>query len=595
MATILTSYDTGSKPFKPDISRGKWSSLTDFYTATLTHSFGIKTFSIIPLYAVSTSGILFIIPFMVGLLILSIPLYFMQSFMGQFSSSGYISVYRIAPLFKGIGFSILIMNLATICYSICLTSYTLTYFLASFNPELPWMTCNNGWNTHNCTVVQKFDENHTLAYSERWSTIEYFVHAVRQVPPEDEDEVVIVSWRLLLCTIIIWVMTTAITIQGVEFIGKLLRYFCYIILVCLVIFFLRIIFLERGLHFIYHFFIPKLEHFNYFEYFMFGIILPISLYGTGGGTVLTLSSYNNFHADIKLYSWINAIVLLNIAIIVGICSSIVEDYLEEHYNFRFFYYEITDFQLPFVGMPFFIGKLEIPNFWALVFYLMLLLGEFSTCVVQMLSITTAIFDEFELLRTYKKGITIAISCCLFIFSVCFTTNEGTKIVQNLFNASSITLCVVCFLDIMIVVWFYGREKFQRDVLFLMQGKMYQTWEFMILRFVTPVLILFVTLINIAIYLSELYYVQNKYWDIILITILVKALPTILIFSWILYKMKISTGNILVRLKRICVPTDWYPIDPGDKRRYDDVIGACSENIRDLVTNIDIVDDDDGYD
>lgn len=54
---------------------------------------------------------------------------------------------------SGVGYAICIMNIyMAMCYN-TIISWAVYYLFASFTSELPWMTCNNSWNTNNCTLI----------------------------------------------------------------------------------------------------------------------------------------------------------------------------------------------------------------------------------------------------------------------------------------------------------------------------------------------------------------------------------------------------------------------------------------------------------
>lgn len=78
------------------------------------------------------------------------PLMFIQSFLGQFSSSGYISVFRIAPLFKGLGYVIFLLNFVVLTYVVVYAAIPLFYAFTSTFALSEIITCNNTWNSNRC-------------------------------------------------------------------------------------------------------------------------------------------------------------------------------------------------------------------------------------------------------------------------------------------------------------------------------------------------------------------------------------------------------------------------------------------------------------
>ncbi|KAH3838903.1 hypothetical protein DPMN_112320 [Dreissena polymorpha] len=67
-------------------------------------------------------------------------------------SEGGIGVWKIAPLFQGIGYASAVIVFILNCeYNIILT-WAYYYLFASFTSVLPWSNCENEWNTETCHV-----------------------------------------------------------------------------------------------------------------------------------------------------------------------------------------------------------------------------------------------------------------------------------------------------------------------------------------------------------------------------------------------------------------------------------------------------------
>jgi len=53
----------------------------------------------------------------------------------------------------GIGYAICLIDIYMGMYYNTIIGWAVYYLFASFDSELPWMTCNNPWNTRDCTPV----------------------------------------------------------------------------------------------------------------------------------------------------------------------------------------------------------------------------------------------------------------------------------------------------------------------------------------------------------------------------------------------------------------------------------------------------------
>lgn len=127
----------------------------------------------------------FLLPYLLMLFLCGIPLFFMETCLGQFSNIGFLGIFRIAPLFKGTyfddwfqspwrnkenyynvkkcffpyklnigaGYAIIIVNLICTIYYNVIIAYPVVFIVKSVASTLPWLHCNNTWNTPYCLEV----------------------------------------------------------------------------------------------------------------------------------------------------------------------------------------------------------------------------------------------------------------------------------------------------------------------------------------------------------------------------------------------------------------------------------------------------------
>lgn len=155
----------------------------------------------------------FFTSYLVAVCFYSLPIFLIQTFLGQFSTSGAISAFRVSPIFKGkqlhifwlglimtisirkiigciklkfhfwnsfnmniklcssgVGYSILVLNLGTLIYYSVNAAVPLIYAIYSLKTVMPWMSCDNSWNTQNCSTHESYNEN----VSTTWKSINNF-------------------------------------------------------------------------------------------------------------------------------------------------------------------------------------------------------------------------------------------------------------------------------------------------------------------------------------------------------------------------------------------------------------------------------------
>lgn len=94
----------------------------------------------------------FVIAFAIMLFVVGLPLFFLEITIAQYSKFSPINVWKVVPIFRGLGIvSLLIATFISIYYNV-LICYSLIYLISSFIPTLPWTTCDSEWNDEKCCI-----------------------------------------------------------------------------------------------------------------------------------------------------------------------------------------------------------------------------------------------------------------------------------------------------------------------------------------------------------------------------------------------------------------------------------------------------------
>jgi solute carrier family 6 (neurotransmitter transporter, glycine) member 5/9 len=87
----------------------------------------------------------FVIPYIIVLLIIGKPVYFLEMALGQFSSSNSVRVFNCVPVLRGIGMGQVIATGLVATYYSSIMAITLRYLFDSFRSVLPWSECRPEW------------------------------------------------------------------------------------------------------------------------------------------------------------------------------------------------------------------------------------------------------------------------------------------------------------------------------------------------------------------------------------------------------------------------------------------------------------------
>ncbi|XP_005095896.1 sodium-dependent proline transporter isoform X2 [Aplysia californica] len=136
-----------------EAERGNWSGKLDFFLSAVGYAVGLGNVWRFPYLAYKNGGASFLFPYIIMLIIAGLPLFFIELAIGQFTSEGPITCWRMAPAFMGIGYAMVIVSAVVSIYYNMIIAYAIYYMLVSFvslDEELPWKKCDQAWNTDMC-------------------------------------------------------------------------------------------------------------------------------------------------------------------------------------------------------------------------------------------------------------------------------------------------------------------------------------------------------------------------------------------------------------------------------------------------------------
>lgn len=87
------------------------------------------------------------------------PVFMFELSIGQFTSSGALTCWKFAPLFKGVGVGMVIVSGMVGIYYNMIIGWSIWYLIASFISvkDLEWKNCDNKWNSPACSTLVRKD------------------------------------------------------------------------------------------------------------------------------------------------------------------------------------------------------------------------------------------------------------------------------------------------------------------------------------------------------------------------------------------------------------------------------------------------------
>lgn len=515
--------------------RPAWNNKLQYILAQIGYSVGLGNVWRFPYLCQKNGGGAYLVPYFILLLIIGIPLFFLELAVGQRIRRGSIGVWNyICPRLGGIGFASCIVCFFVGLYYNVIIGWSIFYFFKSFQSPLPWSECpliTNG----NVTIVEP--------ECEKSSATTYFWYRDALNISDNINDGGGLNWRMTLCLLSAWFIVGLCTIKGIQSSGKVMYFsslFPYVVLVC---FLIRSLLLRGSIDGILHMFTPKLEKMMETQVWREAATQVFFALGLGFGGVIAFSSYNkkdnNCHFDAALVAFINFFtsilatlvvfavlgfkanvmnekcVITNSEKIIGYLNSDVlsHDLIPPHINFS--HLTASDYAemytviktvkedhfkelgldtcqledelnksvqgtgLAFIAFTEAMTHFPASPFWSVLFFLMLINLGLGSMMGTMEGIMSPIVDTFKVRKEF-----LTISCVLIAFAIglIFVQRSGNYFV-TMFDDYSATLplTIVVILENISVSWVYGTKKFMQELTemlgFTPYRYYYYTWKY----------------------------------------------------------------------------------------------------------------------
>lgn len=144
----MTQLEISKKSEKPaEKPAEQWGNGLEFLFSCISLSVGLGNIWRFPYIAFQNGGGTFVIPYLIALLVIGRPVYYLEISLGQFTGRGVVKAFDMAPLLKGVALGQVLATAASITYYSSIMALTLRFWLASFGSELPWSRCWESWGT----------------------------------------------------------------------------------------------------------------------------------------------------------------------------------------------------------------------------------------------------------------------------------------------------------------------------------------------------------------------------------------------------------------------------------------------------------------
>ncbi|XP_045895556.1 sodium- and chloride-dependent GABA transporter 2-like [Micropterus dolomieu] len=219
-ASVAEKYPHGMP--KESDGRGYWGTKAEFILTVMGAIIGPGNVWRFPYLCYRNGGGVFLIPYILFMFTCGVPLFFLETALGQYTNEGGITCWRkICPLFQGIGYASHLIIIFSATSYIIIIVWAFFYLFSSFSGDLPWATCGHYWNTDSC--FDFIPPNLSISMTSRLNTtlpvVEFWQRRVLKISGGIE-EVGSLRWELVLCLILTWVICYFCVWKGIKSTGK---------------------------------------------------------------------------------------------------------------------------------------------------------------------------------------------------------------------------------------------------------------------------------------------------------------------------------------------------------------------------------------
>uniref|UniRef100_A0A8C5CVA5 Transporter n=1 Tax=Gadus morhua TaxID=8049 RepID=A0A8C5CVA5_GADMO len=507
--SLCISLAVPGEPAKQDENsrRGNWGNQIEFILTSVGYAVGLGNVWRFPYLCYRNGGGAFMLPYFIMLVFCGIPLFFLELSFGQFASQGCLGVWKISPMFKGVGYGMMVVSTYIGIYYnvvICIAFY---YFFMSMTDVLPWTYCNNPWNTPACVGVMdaanRTFANATsgLAAVARTSpSEEYWKHYVLNIS-DDIGNFGEVRLPILGCLALSWVVVFLCLIKGVKSSGKVVYFTATFPYLVLTILFIRGVTLDGAINGIKYYLTPQWE--KVLDAKVWGDAASQIFYSLGcaWGGLITMASYNKFHNNCFRDSIIISITNCATSVYAGFVIFSILGFMAHTLNVPVS--EVADHGpgLAFVAYPEALTLLPVSPLWSMLFFFMLILLGLGTQFCLLETLTTAIVDEIgtDWIIKNKPIVTLGVAIIGFCLGVPLTTQAGIYWLLLMDNfAASFSLVLISCIMCICVMYIYGHRNYFKDVE-MMLGFPPPLFFRICWRFISPLIISFILIFTVIQY------------------------------------------------------------------------------------------------
>ncbi|XP_058053644.1 sodium-dependent dopamine transporter [Anopheles bellator] len=555
--------------------RETWSGKVDFLLSVIGFAVDLANVWRFPYLCYKNGGGAFLVPYGIMLLVGGIPLFYMELALGQFNRKGAITCWgRLVPLFKGIGYAVVLIAFYVDFYYNVIIAWSLRFFFASFTDSLPWTHCSNPWNTAECKPFG-FNNSSAGVASNKTATLlanatvttaavneskfasaasEYFNRYILELDKsEGIHDLGAIKWDMALCLLAVYLICYFSLWKGISTSGKVVWFTALFPYAVLLILLVRGITLPGSAEGILYYLRPNFDVIYNAEVWVDAATQVFFSLGPGFGVLLAYASYNKYHNNVYKDALLTSLINSATSFVAGFVIFSVLGYMA-HASGQSIQDVATEGPgLVFVVYPAAIATMPGSIFWALIFFMMLLTLGLDSSFGGSEAIITALSDEFPKIGRNREIFVACLFSLYFVVGLASCTQGGFYFFQLLDRyAAGYSILIAVLFESIAVSWIYGTERFCNDIKDMIGFAPGIYWR-VCWKFVAPLFLLFIIIYGLIGHepLSYEDYIYPGWANVLGWCIAGSSMIMIPLMAC--YKLLVTPGSFRKRMKILTTP------------------------------------------
>ncbi|WAR13464.1 SC6A9-like protein [Mya arenaria] len=448
------------------MARQRWGKRIEFFLTAVGFSVGVGDLWRFPYLVMKNGGGAFLIPIVIFNVFGAIPIVYLEMIMGQYSQSGAVSVWRVCPLFKGVGYGTIIATfLFSIYYAVIIcwmlvvedsVATTMASNVSSITSTLSPALTSTVSNLTTAAVAKMKPET---------ASEQFFKYEALKIS-EGLEELGAVNWPIFGCLAAIEVVCFLCIFKGVKLTGKVVYFTVLGPFAILLVFLIRGALLEGADIGIKFYLTPDLDKLSDISIWAEACMQVFVSIGPGFGGMITFASYNKFSNNCMRDAILVCLMDLLTGFLGGFVIFSVLGHVSHKTGIEIENFKESGFSLGFIAYPEAANYLPPPQLWCALFFVMSIFLGIDSQFPNYEIVVTALRDEFsKLLKGKTTILTLIVILAAFLLAIPMVTEGGMYLLTLVdWYAATFSVTIFALTELLVMTYIYGIKNIDQNML-----------------------------------------------------------------------------------------------------------------------------------